>query len=225
MAKDAGGNPIIGPDGETIYMRFNYPAVDYVFQPGDAIYEDINHDGVIDHKDIVYLGNSNPRLTGGFGWSITYNKRLKLLTFFNYRQGLDIINGTKMNTTDMLGYNNQSTAVLRRWRNEGDVTDIPRAVFGSGYNSLGSSRYVEDASFLRLRSLTLKYDFGKSFLTRVGIKNLGTYITAENLFTFTKYTGQDPDVAVRFKDAFSTLVDYSMTPPLKTVTVGLSVMF
>ncbi len=125
----------------------------------------------------------------------------------------------------MLNYNNQSTAVLRRWRNEGDVTDIPRAIYGSGYNSLGSSRYVEDASFIRLRSLTLKYDFGKHLLNKLGVKTLGTYVTAENLFTFTKYTGQDPDVAVRFKDAFSTLVDYSMTPPLKTVTIGLSVMF
>lgn len=225
IARDAQGNPIIGPDGETIYMRFNYPTVDYIFQPGDARYKDINHDGVIDHKDIVYLGNSNPQLTGGFGFSASYLQRLKLSLFFNYRQGLDIINGTKMNTTDMLNYNNQSTAVLRRWRNEGDVTDIPRAIYGSGYNSLGSSRYVEDASFIRLRSLTLKYDFGKHLLNKLGVKTLGTYVTAENLFTFTKYTGQDPDVAVRFKDAFSTLVDYSMTPPLKTVTIGLSVMF
>ncbi|MGJ7030129.1 SusC/RagA family TonB-linked outer membrane protein [Niabella hirudinis] len=224
VATDKHGDPIIGPDGETIYMRFNYPAVDYVFQPGDAMYEDTNHDGVIDQKDIVYLGNSNPKLTGGFGFSVSYNSRLKLSTFFNYRQGLDIINGTKMNTTDMLGYNNQSMAVLRRWRNEGDVTDMPRALYGSGYNSLGSSRYVEDASFLRLRSLTLKYDFGDG-LQRIGIRNLGTYVTVENLFTFTRYTGQDPDVGVRIKDAFSTLVDYSMTPPLKTVTVGLSVQF
>ncbi|WP_018628792.1 SusC/RagA family TonB-linked outer membrane protein [Niabella aurantiaca] len=225
VAKDAQGNAIIGPDGETIYMRFNYPAVDYIFQPGDAMYEDINHDGVIDQKDIVYLGNSNPKLTGGFGFSASYNQRLKLSAFFNYRQGLDIINGTKMNTSDMLGYNNQSTAVLRRWRNEGDVTDIPRALYGTGYNSLGSSRYVEDASFLRLRSLTLKYDFDKTILKRLGINSLGTYITVENLWTYTKYTGQDPDVGVRIKDAFSTLIDYSMTPPLKTVTLGISIMF
>ena len=225
VAKDAQGNSIIGPDGETIYMRFNYPAVDYIFQPGDAMYEDVNHDGVIDQKDIVYLGNSNPKLTGGFGFSAGYNQRLKLSAFFNYRQGLDIINGTKMNTTDMLGYNNQSTAVLRRWRNEGDITGIPRALYGSGYNSLGSSRYVEDASFLRLRSLTLKYDFDKGLLKKLGLNSLGTYITVENLWTYTRYTGQDPDVGVRIKDAFSTLIDYSMTPPLKTVTIGISVLF
>jgi TonB-linked SusC/RagA family outer membrane protein len=225
IALDREGNQIISPDGESIYMRFNYPTVDYVFQPGDAKYEDVNYDGVIDHKDIVYLGNSNPKLTGGFGLNIVYDKKWSLLTFFNYRQGSDIINGTKMNTTDMLGYNNQSTAVLRRWRQEGDVTDMPRALFGSGYNSLGSSRYVEDASFLRLRSVTLKYDFNRSFLDRIKMGQLSTYLTVENLFTFTRYTGQDPDVAVRYKDAFSVLMDNSMTPPLKTLTFGITARF
>jgi hypothetical protein len=225
VARDAQGNPIISPDGEIIYMRFNYPTVDYVFQPGDAKYEDINHDGVIDQKDIVYLGNSNPKLTGGFGFSLGYNKSLKLSAFFNYRQGADMINGTKMNTTDMLSYNNQSTAVLRRWRKEGDVTDIPRALYGSGYNSLGSSRYVEDASFLRLRTVTLKYDFSKMLLDRLRINGLSAYVTVENLLTFTRYTGQDPDVAVKLKDAFTVLIDNSMTPPLKTVTLGITARF
>ena len=225
IALDREGNQIISPDGETIYMRFNYPTVDYVFQAGDAKYEDINFDGVIDHKDIVYLGNSNPKFTGGFGINVSYKKQWSLLTFFNYRQGSDIINGTKMNTTDMLSYNNQSTAVLRRWRQDGDHTDIPRALFGSGYNSLGSSRYVEDASFLRLRTVTLKYDFAKKFLERVKMGQLSTYVTVENLLTFTKYTGQDPDVAVRYKDAFSVLMDNSMTPPLKTITFGINARF
>ncbi|WP_241254858.1 SusC/RagA family TonB-linked outer membrane protein [Sphingobacterium sp. DR205] len=225
IATDAQGNQIVSPDGDVVYMRFNYPTVDYVFQPGDAMYEDINHDGVIDQKDIVYLGNSNPKLTGGFGFNVGYNKRLKLSAFFNYRQGIDMINGTQMNTTDMTTYNNQSTAVLRRWRKEGDVTDIPRALFGTGYNSLGSSRYVEDASFIRLRTLTLKYDFTQEFLNRLRIGALSTYITVENLLTFTKYTGQDPDVAVKLKDAFTVLKDDSMTPPLKTVTLGITARF
>lgn len=225
IATDAQGNSIVSPDGETVYMRFNYPTVDYVFQPGDAKYEDINHDGVIDQKDIVYLGNSNPKLTGGFGFSLGYNKRLKLSAFFNYRQGADIINGTKMSTSNMLNYNNQSTAVLRRWRQEGDVTDMPRALFGTGFNSLGSSRYVEDASFLRLRTVTLKYDFSKQLLDRLRMNGLSTYVTMENLFTLTRYTGQDPDVAVRLKDAFTILMDNSMTPPLKTVTLGITARF
>ncbi|WP_437920489.1 SusC/RagA family TonB-linked outer membrane protein [Sphingobacterium sp. LRF_L2] len=225
VAKDARGNNIVSPDGDQVFMRFNYPTVDYVFQPGDAMYEDINHDGVINEKDIVYLGNSNPKLTGGFGFSVGYNQKWKLITFFNYRQGSDLINGTQMNTTNMIGYSNQSTAVLRRWRNEGDVTDIPRALFGTGYNSLGSSRYVEDASFLRLRSLTLRYDFDNNFLKRAKMGALGAYVTVENLFTLTRYTGQDPDVAVKITSPYTTLIDNSMTPPLKTVTLGITARF
>lgn len=225
IARDARGNKIVSPDGDDVYMRFNYPIVDYVFQPGDAKYEDINHDGVIDQNDIVYLGNSNPELSGGFGFSLGFQKRWRLNAHFNYRYGTDMINGTKMGTTNMLGYNNQSTAVLRRWRKEGDETDIPRALFGTGYNSLGSTRYVEDSSFLRLRSLTLRYDFTQDVLARLRIGNLGAFVTVENLFTLTRYTGQDPDVSVRLKGPFTTLVDNSMTPPLKTITLGLTARF
>jgi len=90
---------------------------------------------------------------------------------------------------------------------------------------LGSSRYVEDASFLRLRTVTLKYDFAKEFLQRFHIEGLGAYLTVENIFTLTKYTGQDPDVAVKLKDAFTVLMDNSMTPPLKTVTLGITARF
>ncbi|RRN76767.1 SusC/RagA family TonB-linked outer membrane protein, partial [Pseudoxanthomonas sp. SGD-10] len=109
--------------------------------------------------------------------------------------------------------------------NEGDVTDIPRALFGTGYNSLGSSRYVEDASFLRLRSVTARYDFATELVRKWRLNTLSAYVTAENIFTLTKYTGQDPDVAVRLRNAFSTLVDYSMTPPVRTITLGISTRF
>lgn len=225
IAKDRSGNNIVSPDGDEVYMRFGYPTIDYTFQPGDAMYEDINYDGVIDYKDIVYLGNSNPKFTGGFGTSLNYKARLKLTLFFSLRQGIDLINGTKMNTTDMRSYSNQSTAVLRRWRNEGDVTDIPRAVYGAGYNSLGSSRFVEDASFIRLRTATLRYEFAQDFIKKIGLKSFSTYVTAENLFTLTRYTGQDPDVSVRLNNAFSTLIDNSRTPPSQAITLGISTRF
>ncbi|TKC10457.1 SusC/RagA family TonB-linked outer membrane protein [Pedobacter polaris] len=224
IAVDESGNQIIGPNGDKIYMRFAYPSIDYVFQPGDAMYEDINHDGNIDYKDIVYLGNGNPKLTGGFGSSWIYKGNLKLSVNFSFRTGADIINGTKINTTNMYGYNNQSTAVLRRWKKEGDVTDMPRAVYQGGYNWLGSDRYIEDGSFLRLRTVTLKYDFAKNFIKRLGMKSIGTYVTVENILTFTKYTGQDPEVPVRLNGS-NTVIDYSTTPPIKTITFGLTANF
>lgn len=226
IARDAAGNQIIGPNGQIIQMRFNYPATDYQFKPGDAMYDDINHDGNIDYKDVVYLGNGIPKFTGGFGPSITFKNNLKLSAFFNYRWGYQLINGTKMTTTNMYGFNNQSTAVLSRWRNPGDVTDMPRALYNSGYNWLGSDRYVEDASFVRLRSVTLRYNFTPDLLQRINLKTASFYITAENLFTWTKYTGQDPDVSTRGdNNPLSYNVDNSMTPPGKTILMGITIGF
>ena len=220
IARGADGKPIIGPNGQIIYMRFSYPSVDYVFQPGDAMYEDINHDGNIDYKDVVYLGNSNPKLSGGFGPSLTM-KNLKISTFFSFRWGYEVVNGTKMNSTNMFYFDNQSTAVLRRWRKEGDVTDIPRALISGGFNWLGSDRYVEDASYIRFRTITARYTFDKKVLSKLKMKTLSAYITAENLLTFTKYLGQDPEVSFRGSDPFRVSYDYSMTPPAKTITLGL----
>lgn len=225
IAKDAGGKPITGPNGQGVYMRFNYPNVDYVFQPGDAMYEDVNHDGNINYMDVVYLGNGNPKFTGGFGPSVTYKGRLKFTAFFNFRYKYDVINGTKMTTTNMYGYDNQSTAVLRRWKQPGDVTDIPRALFQSGYNWLGSDRYVEDASFLRFRTATLRYTFAPDLMRKWKIKNLSAYVTVENLLTWTRYTGQDPEVSSLGSDPFRVATDNSRTPPAKTITFGLTGSF
>ena len=225
LAKDAKGSTIVRPNGDPVYMTFGYPTVNYTFQPGDAMYEDINHDGTIDYRDIVYLGNSNPKFTGGFGINVGFGQQWRLSTFFNFRTGYQIINGTEMNTTNMYGYDNQSTAVLRRWRKDGDVTDMPRALYQAGYNWLGSSRYVEDGSFLRFRTATLRYTFKKSFLDRAGIKSLSAYVTVENILTLTKYTGQDPEVSVRGSDPFRVATDNSMTPPVKLFTIGLTGSF
>jgi len=226
VATDAKGAPIIGPNGQAIYMRFNYPTTDYLFQPGDAKYDDINHDGNIDYKDVVYLGNSNPKFTGGFGPTITFKKNLKISAFFNYRIGGEVVNGTKMTTTNMYGFNNQSTAVLRRWRNPGDITDIPRAMYNRGYNWLGSDRYVEDNSFLRFRTITVRYTFDNKLIKKLKLKSFSTYFTAENLATFTKYTGQDPEVAPRgVTGPFTIVTDVSTTPPVLQFTLGITTSF
>lgn len=225
IARDAAGKPIVSPNGQQVYMRFNYPSVDYIFQPGDAVYEDINHDGNINYMDVVYLGNGNPKFTGGFGSGVTYKGSLKLTVFFNYRYRYDVVNATRMTTSNMYGYDNQSAVVLGRWRKPGDETNIPRALFGSGYNWLGSDRYVEDASFLRFRTATLRYTFPQNAVKKMKVKNLSGYITVENLFTWTNYTGQDPEVTTRGSDPFRVATDQSMTPPTKTVTIGLTGSF
>jgi hypothetical protein len=92
-----------------------YPTIDYQFQAGDAIYEDINHDGNIDHQDIVYLGNSNPILTGGFGPNIRY-KNISVSAFFNFRYGNKVINQMRMSLENMSSYNNQSGDIRMRMK-------------------------------------------------------------------------------------------------------------
>jgi hypothetical protein len=225
IAKDGKGQPFTSPTGNTVYMRFGYPQPGYIFQAGDAKYTDINHDGNINNQDIVYLGNSNPMFVGGFGLNFTYKSSLRLSTFFNFRYKYDIVNQTRMLTTNMYNYDNQSTAVLRRWRKEGDVTDIPRALYKTGYNWLGSDRYVEDASFLRFRTITLRYTFNKKWTDKVKIKGLSCYLTAENMFTWTSYTGQDPEVNSIGSDPFRIATDNSRTPPIRMFTLGLTGSF
>jgi len=226
IAVDKSGNQIADPNGNPVYMRYNYPLVDYIFQPGDAIYEDVNKDGTIDYRDIVYLGNGIPKVSGGFGPKIIFKKRFTFQAFFNYRLGYSIVNENKMLSSNMYGYNNQSTAILKRWRNDGDETDMPRALYNAGYNWLGSDRYVEDASFVRLRSVTLRYNLSANELKRMSLKNASIYVTGENLYTWTKYTGQDPDVSIMGSaDPFKYPVDRSMTPPVKQFTLGFVVGF
>jgi TonB-linked SusC/RagA family outer membrane protein len=225
IAKDVDGNNIIGPNGQIVYMRFGYPSIDYVFQAGDAKYEDINNDGNIDERDVVYLGNGIPKVTGGFGPSVTY-KGFTLRTFFSYRLGYQLINAANMNTSNMYGFDNQSTAVLSRWRNPGDVTEMPRALFRKGYNWLGSDRYVEEGSFVRLKSVTVRYNVPNKILQKMNLRNLSFYVTGENLITWTKYTGQDPDVSTRGNnDPFRINVDNSLTPPSRNILFGLTAGF
>jgi hypothetical protein len=116
----------------------------YQFSGGDAMYEDINHDGIIDLGDVVYLGDSNPRYLGGFGLNANY-KQFRFSTQFIYRTGFDIVNMIALSTEGAHDRNNKSKAVLKRWRNEGDDYPgmLPRAYLNNPANNLGSDRYVE----------------------------------------------------------------------------------
>ena len=131
-------------------MMFCYgTGAEYEFQGGDAMYEDVNHDGNINELDIVYLGSALPKITGGFGLKFRLG-RWSLNNQFNFRYGNKVINANRMNLENMYGNGNQSRAVNYRWRVEGDIAVIPRALHQAGYNYLASDRFVEDGSFIRL---------------------------------------------------------------------------
>ena len=218
FARDAKGNVMYDWQGNVITMK-NGTVQAY---PGDAMYEDINHDGVINENDIVYLGNSNPKFFGGGGFQVRW-KDLTLTTFFYGRYGQKVINGARISLENMYGKNNQSTAVLHRWRAEGDNTDVPRALYGMGYNYLGSDRFVEDASFLRLKTLSLSYNVPKKWLKHLGITKLNVFATGYDLFTWTKYKGQDPEVSM--PSATSLVRDNATTPVSRRFALGINLDF
>lgn len=225
VARDANGNVIYGPDGTPMQMYYNYTQTKYAFKGGDAIYEDINHDGSIDHYDVVYLGSSLPKLTGGFGFRLYY-KGWSLNAQFNYRYGNKIANVARMNAEKMHGSENQSTAVNYRWRKEGDGADgshvLPRALYGAGYNWLGSDRFVEDGSFLRLNYLQFSYGFESKLIRRIGLSRLSLYVSGENLFCLTRYSGVDPEVGY---GGMGVTTDNATTPRAKSYTLGLTATF
>ena len=224
VARDADGNVIFDNYGRTKPMMFCYTGVedeDKEFKGGDAIYEDINHDGQIDELDIVYLGSSLPKFTGGFGFKLHYG-RLTLNSQFNFRYGNKIINNARMQAENMYSNNNQSRAVLWRWRVEGDIAEIPRALYNYGYNWLGSDRFVEDGSFIRLNYLQLSYALGQKTLKKLGIQQLNFSISANNLFCLTKYSGADPEINY---GGFGVATDNAQTPRAKSFTAGLTLSF
>jgi TonB-linked SusC/RagA family outer membrane protein len=225
VARDASGNVIVDKNGTARPIWFNYyqkgGANRYRFRGGDAMYEDINHDGSIDELDIVYLGNANPKLNGGFGPTFRY-KNFSMNAFFNFRVGNKIINAARMNTENMYYDNNQSNAVNWRWRKEGDDTGIPRALHLAGYNWLGSDRFVEDGSFLRFKYLTFNYALPQNTLKKLNLSRLNFYLTLNNVAVWSKYTGVDPEVGY---GGLGLSRDDSRTPRSKDMTFGASIGF
>lgn len=226
IAFDAEGNMLTDAKGIPLPMYYCYnESYRYQFQGGDAIYEDVNHDGQIDRYDMVYLGNSNPKCNGGFGIQLYYD-RFSLNTGFNFRMGNQIVNLARMNYESMLNNNNQSFATTWRWRKNGDITEIPRALSNvhgyNSYNSLPSDRYVEDGDYLRLQYIQLSYDFDAKKLKKYGINNLKLFASVNNIWCWTKYTGVDPDVSPQ---GFAVCTDNSRTPRTKSFTCSVNLGF
>ena len=225
VARDANGNVVVDRNGYTTPMVFCYNSTDntykYEFKGGDAIYEDINHDGNIDELDIVYLGSSLPKVTGGWGFKLTYG-RWSWNNQFNFRIGNKIVNAARMRAESMYDNNNQSAAVNWRWRAEGDVAPIPRALYKSGYNWLGSDRFVEDGSFMRLNYTQISYSFDPKLIKNWGLSQLSLYLSANNLFCLTKYSGADPEVGY---GGYGVTTDNARTPNARSFTLGVTVQF
>lgn len=224
IVRDATGNIIYDKNGNPLPMMFNYGNINYQFQGGDVIYEDINHDGQIDELDIVYLGSSNPKVNGGFGVDFNYG-RWSLKTNFNFRIGNKIINLARMWAEDMRTNKNQSAAVNHRWRKNGQVTEVPRAMnaaAGTSYNALASDRYVEPGDFLRFQYFQLSYSVSPEKLKKYGLSSLRISASGNNLIFWSKYSGVDPEHSA---SGYYPCYDQSSTPRTRSFTFSLNFGF
>lgn len=221
VAKDAEGNVLTDTEGKPIPMRYQDS---YTFKGGDPIYQDINYDGKIDINDVVYIGDSNPDFIGGFGSTLKY-KNWDFTMAFNYRLGYDIINGIALQTQGMNNRDNQSKAVLNRWRVQGQDEEgmLPKAYMNHPANNLGSDRYVESGDFVRLNNIKISYMLSNSLCQRIGVRKANIALSARKLITWTNYSGQDPEIGQDASNPFWMGVDYARTPPpiVYTLTLGL----
>ena len=212
VAIDEHGKVIMTNTGVPKHLAYYYGDTDYEFKGGDAIYEDVNHDGNINELDIKYLGNSLPKMQGGFNITLQYDS-WKLVARFNYRWGNKIINTARMGLESMYGTQNQCSSVTYRWRKDGDVTEIPRALYGTGYNYQVSSRFVEDGSFLRFNNLQISYSVPKKAIKKLG--PVYVWVAVDNSRGHVRKLQYKPDavcVAMFIQDAGFHLVSVYIVP-------------
>jgi TonB-linked SusC/RagA family outer membrane protein len=191
-------------------------------KPGHVKLRDLNNDGIINNNDLAIIGNPNPDFTGGFSNNFNY-KGFDLNVFFQFSYGNEIINGNRLLMEEgRFPYTNQFAAYANRWTPENTNTTIPR-VLGS-ISNYNTSRTVEDGSFLRLKTVSLGYNFTPSVLKSLKVRSARLYASAQNLFTWTNYTGVDPEVSVR-NTALTPAYDYSPYPRAFTVVAGVALTF
>lgn len=189
------------------------------FRGGDVRFVDANHDGYIDNADRQVIGDPNPDITGGISTSVTY-KRWSMDAIFTFSSGNDIYNYTRRVLMGEKGYENQLDAANNRWRAQGQVTNVPRAEYADpAGNSRFSDRWIEDGSYLRLRTISIAYNIPLPFK---GIKSAKIYVTGNNVFTVTNYLGYDPEFSAD-GNIFSQGTDIGLEPQFRTIQIGIRV--
>ncbi|WP_407429324.1 SusC/RagA family TonB-linked outer membrane protein [Arcticibacter sp.] len=192
-------------------------------QPGDIKYKDLNGDLTINADDRTVIGNPMPKHTGGFTNNFRY-KGIDLNVFFQWSYGNDILNANRVIFEgNALNYKNlnQYASFNDRWTPENPSNTLAR-VGGQGPRGVYSSRVVEDGSYLRLKTVSLGYEIPAKFLTGMKVSRVYVSASAQNLLTWTNYSGMDPEVSVR-NSALTPGFDYSAYPRAQTVTFNLKV--
>ena len=227
--QNLGGNLSITKNGIPIgsFWGLNAEGVDP--QTGDMIFTDNNGDGSITPDDKQVIGNPMPDFTYGFVNEFSY-KNFDLNVVIDGSYGNEIYNTGKQNLQSMRFSEQQSADVANRWRNPGDQTDMPRATLvDSNLNSFINTRWIEDGSYLRVRDISLSYNFGKNVAEKLSLSGLRVYGNLKNWFTITNYSGYSPEVNRSLGGVDSVAltqgVDYGTYPQAKTFSVGLNIQF
>lgn len=191
-------------------------------ETGNIIYKDLDNNGIINSSDRTVIGSAQPNFIYGLTNSFSY-KGFDLSLMLQGSQGNKIFNATRIDTEGMIDFRNQSTEVLKRWMRPGMITSVPKV--GNKENIHNSSRYVEDGSYLRLKNITLSYTLPSRWVKKLQMSKVQPYVTAQNLLTFTSYSGYDPEVNAYGNDAVALGIDYGTYPQSKSVIFGINIEF
>ncbi|HNX88756.1 MAG TPA: TonB-dependent receptor [Paludibacteraceae bacterium] len=187
-------------------------------ETGELMYVDKNDDGFINASDRGYIGDPNPDFTYGMTNSFSF-KNFNLSVLLQGTYGNDIFNVSRIESEGMYDAKNQSKRIVERWRRPGMITSIPKA----GYDMKISSYFIEDGSYLRVKDVTLSYDFSMNWMKKLGISKLQPYATVTNLITFTKYLGFDPEVNQWGNSGNVQGIDYGTYPQTRSFIFGVNV--
>ena len=189
-------------------------------ETGELMYRDVNGDGMVSASDRTYIGDPNPDFTFGLTNTFSY-KGINLSILIQGSYGNDVYNVGRMETEGMYDGKNQTTRVLERWRVPGQITDVPKA----GFEMHNSSYFLEDGSYIRLKDVSLSYDFPRKLISKLHLTKLMPYISATNLLTLTKYKGMDPEVNQSGNSGAVQGLDWGTYPLCKSFSIGLKVEF
>lgn len=186
--------------------------------PGDIRFSDLDNNGVINDNDRTYIGNPTPEWSFSMNNSFAY-KNFDLQIFLQGVAGNDIYNANRIWQEGMAVPQNQTAKVLDRWTGEGTSNSVPRAVYSDpNKNARHSDRFVEDGSYLRIKNLTLGYTLPQAISKKAYLQTVRMYMSCQNLYTFTKYSGFDPEVGANG-------IDLSTYPLTRTISFGVNVKF
>ncbi|WP_235012627.1 SusC/RagA family TonB-linked outer membrane protein [Pedobacter africanus] len=216
------------PAPGTYSLKLNVPTngnTRAAIRPGDIKYSDLNGDGVVNAFDQTVIGRAEPVHTGGFSNNFSY-KGLSLNVFFQWSAGNDIFNGNRLvfeGNSQYAYHTNQFASWADRWTPENPSNKYFR-VGGQGPTAYGSSRVIEDGSYLRLKTVSVAYQIPPRFVRKLYLKSLSVQASAQNLATWTNYSGLDPEVSVK-SSALTRGFDYSAYPHAQTIVFGLNATF